>query len=69
MLQPEHLVYVGERLSVLLLSKIVAKQRLDYSIAKSFIESGHPSIVDALNELDLLAGIPSIPQTACRPLK
>lgn len=67
-LTPEHLQGIGETLSTLLLSRIVAQQRLDFRIAKAFLGSGHPSIVAALGEIDLLAGMVAVSPTPCRPV-
>lgn len=66
-LTPEALRFLGERLSALVLARIVARSALDYEVARTFLSSGHPAIVDALSELDLLAGITAVAPTPCRP--
>lgn len=68
-LRPEHLQFLGEYLSTLILSHVIANKKLDYYVAKTFLESGHETIVEALGELDLLAGISAVAPSACRPSK
>lgn len=66
-LTPQHLEALGEQLSSLLLLRIVALGRLDFHIARTFLDSRFEGIVEALQGLDLLAGLSAVAPTACRP--
>lgn len=66
-LTPEALRFLGERLSARVLSHILARSKLDYGVACTFLASGHAAIVDELSGLDLLAGMTGVAATPCRP--
>lgn len=68
MLLPEHLEHIGEKMTALLLFKIIRARRLDFTIAKTFLGCTFSSIQEALKDVDLLAGISAVPQTPCRPM-
>ena len=67
--QPGSLSALGERLASLLLLSIAKRGGLTYEICTAFSASGHASVVAAVGELDLLAGLGATPSKyeACRP--
>lgn len=66
-LTPAHLLALGEDLTALLLATVARRLRLDYYVAEAFLATGYPSVVEALQELDLAAGLTGVAPTACRP--
>lgn len=66
----DDLAGLGPELSARLLARIIELVRLDYAVARAFLQSGHEDIVAALQGLDLLAGLTALsPHTACRPAR
>jgi hypothetical protein len=66
----DDLAALGPELSARLLARIIELVRLDYTVARAFLQCGHEGIVSALEGLDLLAGLTALsPHTACRPAR
>ena len=57
-LRPADLQRLGDEAAALLLARILARRALTFPVAAAFLQSGLPSVVEALAGLDLLAGIP-----------
>ena len=53
------LQWTAEHLAISLLYKVMKLGRLDYRLAIVFRDSGHQSIREAIESLDLLAGMPT----------
>jgi len=66
-LTPGALAGLGEQLSAHLLARILSRGKLDFVVARTFLQSGHAGIAEALREVDLLAGLVGAAHTPCRP--